>query len=51
MGVNFVRGEFLDQTLGLVQGQELGYTDAHEGGLFLERENGFAGATSGCGHM
>lgn len=43
MGVNFVGGELLDQTLGLVQGQELGYTDTDECGLFLEKTRVFHG--------
>ena len=49
MGVNFVRGELLDETFGLVQGQELGYTNAHECGLFLEITK--FPAMSGCGRM
>ena len=43
MGVNLVCGELLNETLGLIQGQELGYTDTHECGLFLEKNRVFQG--------
>jgi hypothetical protein len=35
MSVDFICGELLNKTLGLVQGQELGYADTNESGLFL----------------
>jgi len=38
MGVDLVCGELLDETLGLIQGQELRYTDTHECGLFLTKK-------------
>ena len=38
MGVNFVCGELLNETLGLVQGQKLGYTDTHKSCLFLKKK-------------
>jgi len=43
MGVNLICGKFLDETLGLIQGQELGYTDTHECGLFLDKNRIFQG--------
>ena len=43
MSVNLVCGELLDQTLGLVQGQELRYTNTHECGLFLVKKGEFPG--------
>lgn len=33
--VDFVRGQFLYETFRLIQGQEFGYADADECGLFL----------------
>ena len=51
VGVNFICGELLNETFGLVQGQELGYTDTHKRGLFLVEKNGFYRSTSGSSGM
>lgn len=39
MGIDFVVGELLDQTLGLVEGKEFGDGDADEGGFVLRYAN------------
>jgi hypothetical protein len=38
MGVDFVSSQLLNESFGFVQGQELGYADANEGGFLLYEE-------------
>ena len=43
MSVNFIRSKLLDETFGLVQGQELGYANTHKRGLFLQKKRNSCG--------